>query len=217
MISVHTLLGIADRLGFDVSWAEGYAEPGYTDSDVGVVFANWNNVTRYDRDTGERTTVDATPERMLRMFEAAGAEVEWSDEWSTCCDCGKAVRTSPDSYCWTQSFSILNDCELVCSDCIQADPQSLIDELSDNPHSADTMGIVSGLDGWHEVSADNETGFHPGQDDKPADVLKALHAHGLSGIVFSVDSVGQFDAHWSAWAHEDNIPDRYWDKHLASV
>lgn len=217
MLDVTTLLRIADERGFYVEWAQGYSEPGYTAGDQGIVLANWNNATRYDSNTGEHTTIDGTPERMARMFEAAGCEIEWSDEWATCDDCSRIVRTSADSYGWTPSYAWIGDCSIVCAECLPDDPSEYIEQLKDSASSADTMGIIHALDGWHEVSANNETGFHPGQDDDPSAVLSQLHEAGLSGIVCSVDSAGQFDASWSAWAHEDDIPDAYWDKHMASV
>src|SRR5262245_37954667 len=82
-----------DNLGY----ASGYAEPGYHDPDNGVLFANWN----------------VFPRGFDRVLEQAGYAVEWSDEWSTCEDCGKAVRTSPNSYGWQRSYELIDDCSIV--------------------------------------------------------------------------------------------------------
>lgn len=212
MFNVDTLLKIAEARGFDVDWSGDYAEPGYTAGEEGIVLANWNNVTRYDRESNKQILLDDTPDRMLKMFECAGCQIEWSDEWASCDDCGKIVRTSADGYGWAPAYAWIGDCSIVCAECLEADPDDLIEQLQDNPNQADTMGIVHALDGWHEVSTNNETGLHPGQNARPADILDSLHALGITRVVFSVDSVGQFDATWSAWAHEDNIPDSAWNK-----
>jgi hypothetical protein len=81
----------------NLMWANGYAEPGYTDPEKGIVFANWNYF----------------PRELPDILERGGYEIEWSDEWATCGDCGRAVRTSPNSYGWEAYFVILNECELV--------------------------------------------------------------------------------------------------------
>ena len=91
------------NIGFE--WLADYAEPGYSLSEgqEGILLANWNEV----------------PNRIQEGLEPH-AELVWSDEWAACCECGRAVRTSPDSYQWTPSFTLHNDCEILCLDC-QAD------------------------------------------------------------------------------------------------
>ena len=93
----RSALSEIDNLGY----ASEYAEPGYSPTEKGVLFANWNYFPR---------NIDS-------ILEGYGYAVEWSDEWSTCGECGKAVRTSPDNWGWTPSFRIFNDCELLCLDC----------------------------------------------------------------------------------------------------
>ncbi|GAG52478.1 unnamed protein product, partial [marine sediment metagenome] len=74
---------------------EGYAEPGYSDPDSNVIaFGNWNAITEYDGDKFQ--TIDDAPARVASLLEKAGVELEWSDEWEFCGECGKAVRTKPD-------------------------------------------------------------------------------------------------------------------------
>lgn len=63
-----------------------YAEPGYGPAPKnGILFANWN----------------VFPEAVSDWLEAEGYALEWSDEWSTCDDCGSAFRTCADSYAWS--------------------------------------------------------------------------------------------------------------------
>ena len=80
---------IVRREGLDITWAPDYSEPGYSHAPEGVAFADWN------------------PERYKRIgdiLEKVGVGVEWSDEWTTCAHCGKAIRTEPDCYRWTPAF-----------------------------------------------------------------------------------------------------------------
>lgn len=98
-------------------YSEGYAEPGY-DGDV-VALGNWNACSRYNRETQRSEDIDGMPARLGEALEKLGVAIEWSDEWTTCDECGKLVRTSPDSYSWTPSYKIDDDsCETLCHECI---------------------------------------------------------------------------------------------------
>ena len=116
---VHTMIEDVIRNSLEsgdgtLDWAPGYVEPGYSAPERGVLFANWN-------------PKDFSPEipsfcsRLAGAIEKSGLdyELEWCDEWTMCGDCGKAVRTQPDSHGWTPSFKILDGCELVCVDCLE--------------------------------------------------------------------------------------------------
>ena len=85
-----------ENLGF----ANSYAEPGYEQPRKAVLFADWNKL----------------PRNFDRVLEKAGYAVEWSDEWSTCNDCNRAVRTQPDGYCWTPGYREV-DGDFLCLDC----------------------------------------------------------------------------------------------------
>lgn len=54
-----------DKHNEQVEFAGHYGEPGYSDPEKGIVFANWNNI----------------PKRIADGLEAQGYELEWSDEW----------------------------------------------------------------------------------------------------------------------------------------
>lgn len=175
-----------DNLGF----ASGYAEPGYTDPAKGVLFADWNKF----------------PRNFDRVLEKAGYETEWSDEWSTCGDCGKAVRTSPDSYGWTSNYRLLNECEIVCLDCLDA--ADYLESIEDNANHACPPGakFCPLKHGYTQHNGKFETGFHPGQNDSPKAILKALHAQGKRHVVFRIADKGQFDITWEAF-YKDDIED----------
>lgn len=81
-------------------WASDYAESGYSKPRRGIVWANWN----------------CLPRGLDRILERAGYTVEWSDEWATCTDCNRAVRTEPDSYYWEPGYAIV-DGDYLCKEC----------------------------------------------------------------------------------------------------
>ena len=85
-----------DNLG----WAPKYAESGYDQPKVGVLTANWN----------------VFPGELPDVLERAGYSIEWSDEWTTCGDCGGALRTSPDCFDWEPSYTEVEG-DILCLEC----------------------------------------------------------------------------------------------------
>jgi hypothetical protein len=174
---VHNAQSELDSL----QWANGYVEPGYSNPEHLILFANWNHF----------------PSRVTDLLERMGYSVEWSDEWSQCGDCGLAVRTSPDSYKWRRSYAILNDCEIVCSDCIHQAPKGYLDELTNNHERADTLDIDLAAHGFQKFNGTYENGLHPGQNDNPEEIVKLL-PDGVD-YIFQIPSVGQFDITFTLW------------------
>ena len=83
-------------------YADGYADgQGETQPTKGVLAANWNKF----------------PRGLDSLLERLGFAVEWSDEWTTCDSCNKALRTQPDSYCWEPAFRETSDGETLCRAC----------------------------------------------------------------------------------------------------
>lgn len=176
-----------DNLGF----AAGYAEPGYTDPEHGILLANWN----------------VFPRGIDTVLERAGYAIEWSDEWSTCADCNKAVRTSANSYSWQASYQLVNDCEVVCNNCL--DWSEHIETYEDDPDRAVPSDVDPAEFGYVRVSEprEYENGFHHGQNDRPADILKALQAKGIDHVVFRIARVQQFDVAFETWRKADEDED----------
>lgn len=102
-------------------WSPGYAEPGYTDSKKGVLFANWNY---FDN-------------RTCNLLEKYGYETEWSDEWDQCENCQKAVRHSPDSYCWQPSFVLVGECTILCTKCFK-EMEETVEEQTEEEQTEET-------------------------------------------------------------------------------
>jgi hypothetical protein len=100
---IRSALAEIDNMGY----VAGYAEPGHTEPEKGILFANWN----------------VFPRELPDVLERAGYAIEWSDEWSTCEDCGKAVRTSPNGWDWSPYYaeSLISEDSMVCLDCYTPD------------------------------------------------------------------------------------------------
>lgn len=175
----------------NLGWANAYAEPGYDNPRKAILFANWNYFPRDISDTLER----------------AGYAIEWSDEWTTCGDCGNAVRTSPDSYGYQPSYVILNDCEIVCHTCLLDNDSTVRDYLESlENHSKRALNLTSldpGKYGYREVENGFENGLHPGQNDDPKQITAKLRAQGVtSPLLFKIDGTGQFDIEFSVWTRD---------------
>ena len=173
----------------NIQWAPSYAEPGYTDTPNGILFANWNDVSC----------------RVQDILERAGFSIEWEDEWSTCSECGKAVRTSADSYGWQQSFWMPEDAGIIlCTECI--DPAEYLASLENKTRHCSTLRDIDPADhGYVQLQEGFENGFHPGQNDDPKVIYTELRANGETRpLIFVLDSTGQFDIGFSVWAKVDD-------------
>lgn len=182
--------------GIIEGYSEDYAEPGYTLGDkVGILFANWNPQS-FDK---EATKEQRLMPRLADVAERAGYEVEWSDEWSTCYDCGKAYRTSPDSYCWQPSYA---DCDgaYLCAECLK--PAEYLESIEGDPQRCNTFTHINPSDHGYVLIKKMANGWYGGQNDSPEIVARSLRAQGVDRFVFHLDSVGQFDTHFSVYVHE---------------
>jgi hypothetical protein len=103
-------------------YVNGYAEPGYNDPACGIIaLGNWNAVAgEWDPVKGTRPSLanGDLPQRIERLFEKLGIECEWADEWVSCTDCDKLIRTQPDCHWWTPSYHYNeSESEVLCDKC----------------------------------------------------------------------------------------------------
>ena len=187
----------------------GYSEPGYgtLEGDEVIVTGNFNTCTTYDRRVNARYDVDNIPQRVAEVLEKAGIEIEWNDEWAECCECNRLVRTQADCYSWTRSFVMDDECNYTCSECLEENPEEHLQSLEGRADAANTMNGIHPEEHDYVCLGEFERGFHRGQDDDPRLVAKALEELGLERWLFNIDSVGQFDARFSVWLHEDELAD----------
>lgn len=194
----------------------GYAEPGYGSDESVVVFGNWNDKRpsfgwNVKDQSGDRfpsvpnvQKYHTIPSRLARVLEAAGAQVEWSDEWVRCGDCYRAFRTSGDSYSWKMYGAYVEDAaDYICADCLRKDPESLLEDLINNPSKCSTF--LSGPElvalGFTQENGAYENGWHEGQDDDPKAILARILKSAPEGteVVFILAEQSQFYIRFNAY------------------
>jgi hypothetical protein len=168
-----------------MGYAKEYAEPGYQDPTKCVLWANWN----------------VFPRDLPSILENYGYSIEWSDEWTTCGDCGKAIRTQPNSYSWQPYYVLLNDCEIICLDCV--DWQSYLESIEDDSDMACVAECNPADYGYTLVDDSFEHGLHPGQTDDPQAILKRLMQDGSTGYVFRIRESRQFDTRFEVYKRNE--------------
>lgn len=228
---IQKILDYADREGLDLTYYSGCSEAGY--DDIPVVAADWNGPSKYWNrfdhkyegrtdiltDSGLRRKKMANLAKLVEYLEKKGAaQLQWEDEWMACSDCYKAVRSSPDSYCWEPSYVWTSDCEIVCRNCWENFIDDIIDYYKSDEHygfsnkalPSDFCEILEnqGFTCWQdrkpweneESCAHYETGWHPGQNDDPKKVFaEIMKDSGDWEVIFVITSRGQFDIGWSAF------------------
>lgn len=183
----------------------GYAEPGYTDPASGIIATgDWNHESHYQDHV--LVVDDDTMDRVAKLLEALGVELEWDDEWASCDECGGLVRTQADSYGWMRSYYAF-DGSIVCANCV--DPAEVLLDLEGKPGHALTLDEIDPSEhGYVRANAEDESyehGWYGGQDDSPEAIAENLRNAGVERFLFRIDGVGQFDTRFSVYVHESEV------------
>lgn len=137
--------------------------------------------------------------------EYYGEYFVFTDEYDTCVECGKLVRTAPDSYGWTPGFvrdwyGLVYHVKCIEPECVlewqQAQPNG--DRLRTLPR-----GFVPEEQGLKMIEIDYEHGLHHGQDDDPHAIVRFLNEAGIP-CWFTVRP-GQFDVSFNVWVLEEDF------------
>jgi hypothetical protein len=178
-----------------VTFAKAYAEPGYSDPKSGILFGDWNHAKRQvqDPDDDEDCLIDVGT-----LLERHGYVLEWEDEWCVCGNCNNAVRTSPDSYCWTRYY-LETDGDIYCADCVKDDQDLVLQTFVGRSDRALTFECPLEEWGFVKLPLEFERGLYGGQSADPTKIGNALNRKGFSDWIFTVDDVGQFDSRFSVW------------------
>lgn len=169
-------------------YAHGCNEPGYDDKPV--LLANWNHV----------------PPHVFDKLESLGYSCEWSDEWATCSDCGKAVRTSPNSYDWTSAY-VIQDGDLLCLECVDA--QAFYESIENRPRAGASNEFTYRHNpedhGYVKVNEDHYiSGWH-GRVDDPKKILSDLLSDDPTGrYIFALDYTSQFEIGFSVYRKRES-------------
>lgn len=202
----------------------GYAEPGYgslsLEGDEIVVLGDWNPKRWVDRNNPNDVLTDeeSLPVRLADMLgEIDGVEIEWLDEWYSCSECNRVVRSQPNGYSWQPYYAMLNECEPVCADCLMKDVDGSIEAGDWINNSSNALTWIDGIQlerltdfvKWEPGNEhDYANGWYDGQDDDPRKILEGiLDRHPGAEVVLLIDSVGQFDCHFSAYVRGLEIDD----------
>ena len=135
--------------------------------------------------------------------KAVGSEHNYGfdDEYDTCYECGKILRTSPDSYSWQPEYWLSDFDGFLCVDCtandyIESYLEYVVDHTNGPRHVNESILDLDGA-GFKQVLKNCEYGMHRGQNEDPRKVAQWALENNLE-IAFTV-STGQFDVSWDAW------------------
>ena len=138
------------------------------------------------------------PEGLLELDSI----IEWgfSDEYSTCGNCGKSFNQTPGYHGDIQRYAIVDD-EILCGDCIATDyEEKYIESLTNNTKNALKTSIISEerLEelGWKKQQETYESGLREGQNDNPEEISKKYKKE--NDILFTFAS-SQFETEFWIW------------------
>ena len=171
-------------------FANTYGEPGYTDPEKGIIFANWNSI----------------PDGLQKWLEGLGFELEWSDEWVVIND--KAYRTNPDSHHWESQLLLAADGEYLTPD---DSPDDWIEEAKlSSPFQPMTClpswfpSEALAKAGYELMPEVEESGLYPGQDSSPQTILKSHLAKGADYVIFKKVENSQFFTRFETFVRYPN-------------
>jgi len=146
------------------------------------------------------------PEGLLELDDV----IDWgfSDEWSTCSNCYKAIFTSPYYPGDKPRYAVLNN-EVLCDDCITNEcEQEYIDSVTNDYKKTLNTNIISESKleelGWIKQEQKYESGMYKGQIDSPKKVWNEFKE--LGDTLFTYES-GQFDINFWIWIRKSTSED----------
>ena len=190
----------------DISCGE-YAEGGYElqKGKICVLFGDWNT-GRSVKDMLDMCNIPYTEKRenaLARELEKK-FELEWEDEWASCSNCGKYVRTNPTSWNWTPSYA-LTECDITCRLCVKDVMEDILKEFINNPAKAWQLNESFLEDeGFTLLDEIYENGH--GSNDVPEPILKKLQEkYKDSDFIFCIHSTGMLNVQFKVFmkARED--------------
>jgi hypothetical protein len=146
-------------------------------------------------------------------------EPEWCDEWTTCDDCGRALRTSPDCYSWKRSYLFIEGEGDICVECLEQDPDAYFDLVKNR--DVDGGLIDPEQHGWIHVPKSQysdtwENGLHEHMAADPGGQIDVANDLGLD-VVFKIYP-SQFYVAWDLFVRGSEYrPEEVTDEMRASV
>ena len=143
------------------------------------IVQSWNDIEYFNKKCEEYGLIDEEGEILNWDNYVAQMGWEWgfSDEYTTCSQCGGLIRTSPDSYSFRPDYFIWEG-EINCGDCVREEPEGYINYMIDSNHRchqfvANSLLSQSTLYNMGFVKLDDKfyNGLHQGMNDEPKDVF----------------------------------------------
>jgi len=155
------------------------------------------------------------PEGWDRKLANIGFEPVFYDEIITCSECALGLQTRPDWYGWLPDYWLDEEHgDVICREClfkVHGMIDAYFEYAKDRPNRALLPTLISeellAKNGWRKMNADRfENGFHPGQNDRPTDILAEYSARYTDyEFVFRVRSVGQFDTLFDLYGRKRGV------------
>lgn len=143
------------------------------------------------------------------LFDAVtDEELEWGygDEWGTCGNCNKALRTHPDGYGWTPEYYEFQDGDRLCPDC--ADPEEIIEDIQErywNDEAIPLPWFVDLDDTWTRLEGQSAAGIldhqvrNPAANDNPMKQVEKIREHIARVQIVFRSHPEQFQVRWDIY------------------
>lgn len=187
---------VFDRINSDSLWDDMYIN--IADDEDGVTYVivdNHDSANKFIAIVKDTLGIDKDNFNDFDVENETGIIMVFSDEYTTCCDCGNIIRTEPDSYHWQPNFYI-GDGFIVCNKCFNDSEdyqEGYIENLINNPKNAInglmTEEQVESL-GFKKIGKEYEDGWYHVNDD-PEEILEKLSSK-FEEVLFFINNVEQF-------------------------
>ena len=178
-----------EEIIFSRGWANGYSE----NPKNGILLADWNYMSQ----------------KVQELLERAGYEIEWSENYELCDNCGLAIRTTHDNYCWQPEFIRTAEDGIYCNDCAAPYIPEYLESLENRYKMALNNYAINPADyGYTELQSGFENGWY-GRNDEPKEILRSLQKEGKERVLFQVTGVGQFMVDFAVWEYTGELEAEY--------
>jgi len=149
----------------------------------------------------------------MAYYTQGGANMTFPDEYTTCSGCSSIFRTTADCNGQNPQY-ITTEYGRLCRNCIENDPDILIDEFRNKTTKAiPNWGIeLIKKEGFFCLDDENkescaifENGLHLGQNDNPEEIIKGLEKDGFLDrydFIFTLNNMSVFTIQFSLWLKE---------------
>lgn len=165
-----------------------------------VIFGDWNSRNKFVEIAREVLGIENLKDHELeRMMEA---EFVFSDEYTTCDDCGTVIAYNRDVSSRPQYFE--GDGFICCLDCFEREwdyQKEYLERRINNYNNANELLSNEQLKelGFTRYNVTPfVNGLYEGQDDNPEKIYNELKDK-YEDILFSIDSYGHFETEFSVW------------------